>query len=67
MKTFLRVLLVVLTVASILVVTNLAFAKASVISVYFANVVDCNGDGGWFVTVTDDDGVSNTYLFCNGG
>lgn len=68
MRANLRVFLVVLIVASILVLTSLAFAKTSVIAVYFPSIAACYNDGGgWFVTVTGDDGVSNTYLYCDGG
>jgi hypothetical protein len=67
MKTFLRALLSVLTVSSLLLITNLAFSRASVISVYFMSIANCDGGGGWYVTVTDDEGVSSTFLFCDGG
>lgn len=68
MRSILKVFLVVIAVASILSTSNLAFAKTSVIAVYFPSIASCaNHTGGWFVTVTGDDGVSHTYLFCDGG
>jgi hypothetical protein len=67
MRAILRVLVVVLTVVSVISLSNVAFAKTSVIATYFPNIYDCDGGGGWFVSVTGDDGVTNTYLFCDGG
>jgi hypothetical protein len=57
----------IIAALALVTASDLAFAKSSVVAAYVPNIVACNNAGGWFVTVTGDDGVSNTYLFCDGG
>ena len=67
MKSLCRLAVVLLVVLSVIGAAHVALARPGLVAVYFQSIAACAGDGGWFVAVTGDSGVTNVYLLCDGG
>lgn len=67
MKSAMRKFLIILT-AAVMLTSMAVTANAKIVAVYFEQLDNCGGDGGWIVVAVNEEcGTAESTVLCDGG